>query len=373
MAAGVRSTAMAQDPSRAGRPDPDELLRHVQAAEHAARRGHLKIFLGYSSGVGKSFRMLDESRRRRRRGEDLVIAALQAALPPEVAAIASALEQIPTLEVGDARVIDVLAVLRRRPQVCLVDGLAHDNPEGSRHAHRYEDVQEILDAGIAVVSSLNLEFIAEEQDFIEQVTGRRRTTLVPQAFVDMADEVVIVDAPHAPEASDPFAGDGAWREQQLGQLRERALLLTADVVERQLESYLELHGVESTWGTQERILVCMTPRANGGAMLASGRRNADRFHGELLAVYVNQQNLTDEDRSALARNVLLARAQEARVEILEGRDPIRAILEFARAEGVTQLYVGHNLQRNWRALLTGSLLDRLIDEADGMDVRVFPH
>jgi two-component system, OmpR family, sensor histidine kinase KdpD len=156
-------------------------------------------------------------------------------------------------------------------------------------------------------------------------------------------------------------------------LRERALLLTADVVERQLEAYLELHGVPLTWGTQERILVCMTPRANAAAMLASGRRNADRFHGELLAVYVSQPHLTTEDRSALARNVLLARAQHARIEILEGRDPIHAILDFASAEGVTQLYVGHNLRRTWRAVLTGSLLDRLIDDAEGLDVRVFPH
>jgi two-component system sensor histidine kinase KdpD len=273
----------------------------------------------------------------------------------------------------------VAAVLARRPQVCLVDGLAYDNPPGSRHARRYEDVQEILDAGISVTTSLNLEFITEEQDFVAQVTGRRRSMTVPRRFVDAADEVVIVDAPHAVEDDDLDADAaarqaGAVREPPLRQrLRERALLLAADVVERQLEAYLELHGIRLTWGTQERILVCMTPRANAASMLASGRRNADRFHGELLAVYVSQPNLTDEDRSALARNVVLARAQEARVEILEGRDPIRAILDFAGAEGVTQLYVGHNLQRNWRALLRGSLLDRLIDEAEGMDVRVFPH
>jgi two-component system sensor histidine kinase KdpD len=370
---------MAQESTRAGRPDPEALLRHVQAAEHAERRGQLKIFLGYSSGVGKSFRMFDEGRRRRERGEDIVVAALQPMMAADVAGPAGALEQIPTLDVEGASVLDVAAVLARRPQVCLVDGLAYDNPPGSRHARRYEDVQEILDAGISVTTSLNLEFITEEQDFVAQVTGRRRSMTVPRRFVDAADEVVIVDAPHAVEDDDLDADAaarqaGAVREPPLRQrLRERALLLAADVVERQLEAYLELHGIRLTWGTQERILVCMTPRANAASMLASGRRNADRFHGELLAVYVSQPNLTDEDRSALARNVVLARAQEARVEILEGRDPIRAILDFAGAEGVTQLYVGHNLQRNWRALLRGSLLDRLIDEAEGMDVRVFPH
>jgi two-component system sensor histidine kinase KdpD len=359
-------------PTRSGRPDPEALLRHVQAAEQAAGHGQLKIFLGYSSGVGKSFRLLDEGRRRRARGEDVVVAALQPTMAPEIAERAAALEQVPTLEVDGARVIDVPAVLRRHPQVCLIDGLAWDNPPGSRHASRYEDVQEILDAGISVITSLNLEYIAEEQDFIERVTGQRRSTTVPQRFVDSADEVVIVDAPHVAGEAD-LEGGGLSRGQQHSELRERALLLTADVVDRQLAAYLELHGIRMSWGTQERILVCMTPRANAASMLASGRRNADRFHGELLAVYVSQPNLTDEDRSALARNVMLARAQEARIQILEGRDPIRAILDFAVAEGVTQLYVGHNLQRNWRALLRGSLLDRLIDEAEGMDVRVFPH
>jgi two-component system sensor histidine kinase KdpD len=151
------------------------------------------------------------------------------------------------------------------------------------------------------------------------------------------------------------------------------LLLTADVVDRQLETYLELHGIQTAWGTQERVLVCMTPRANAGAMLASGRRNADRFHGELFAIYVNQPNLTSQDRIANERNVNLARAERARVDILEGKDPVTTILQYAREHGITQLFVGHNLRRDWRARLRGSPLDRLIRGAEGIDVRVFPH
>jgi two-component system sensor histidine kinase KdpD len=117
----------------------------------------------------------------------------------------------------------------------------------------------------------------------------------------------------------------------------------------------------------------MTPRANAAAMLASGRRNADRFHGELFAIYVSQPNLTLEDRSALAKNIVLARAHGAHVDMLDGEDPIAVILRYAREHGVTQLFVGHNLRRGWRTRLRGSLLDRLIDEAEGLDVRVFPH
>ena len=157
---------------------------------------------------------------------------------------------------------------------------------GAGTGKRYEDVEELLEAGISVLTSINLEYIAEQQEFVRGILGKTKTETVPQDFIDRADEVVVVDAP--PEADDGHRGA------QLSQLRQRALLLTADVVDRQLEAYLRLHGLQSSWGTQERILVCMTPRANAAKMLASGRRNADRFHGELFAIYVTQDNLTPE-------------------------------------------------------------------------------
>ena len=324
----------------------------------------MKIFLGYASGVGKSFRLFDEGRRRGERGEDVVVAATQPDSTQDVVQVISTLEIIPTRQFDGVPVIDIPAVLARRPQVALVDGLAYDNPPGSRHAKRYEDVAELLAAGISVLTSINLEYIAEQQDFVRTVLGRTKTDTVPQNFVDSADEVVVVDAP---PGEDPRVD-----AHQLSQLRQRALLLTADVVDRQLEAYLQLQGIQSAWGTQERILVCMTPRANASKMLASGRRNADRFHGELFAIYVMQENLTDEDRLALERNKTLARAQDAHVETLEGKDPVKAILEYARAKGITQIFVGHNLRRSWRNRLGGTPLDRLVRDAEGIDVRVFP-
>jgi two-component system sensor histidine kinase KdpD len=359
-----------------GRPDPDALLRQVQAEARAARRGQLKIFLGYASGVGKSFKLFDEGRRRHARGEDVVIGALQSEVPDDIAEVIRGLEVIPTHIVGGLPVMDVEAVLRRHPAVCLIDGLAYDNPPGSRHFKRYEDVQEIVERGISVLTSINLEYVEEQQEFVRAVTGAAPTETVPQSFVASADEVVVVDAP--PETVlEERDGEGltlhARLAQQLSQLRERALLLTADVVDRQLEAYLELHGIESSWGTQERILVCMTPRADATAMLASGRRNADRFHGELFAIYVNQPNLTPQDRIAHERNVRVARAERARVDVLDGKDPVATILEYARDHRITQLFVGHNLRRDWRARLRGSPLDRLIEGAEGIDVRVFPH
>jgi two-component system sensor histidine kinase KdpD len=352
------------DDDRSRLRDPDVLLRQIEAAERSERRGQLKIFLGYASGVGKSFKLLDEGRRRRNRGEDVVVAAVQGDSSPEVEQLIRALEVIPAKDVQGVPVIDVAAVLTRKPQVCLVDGLAYDNPPGSRHHKRYQDVEDLLDAGISVLTSINLEYIAEQQQFVRNILGKTKSDTVPQEFIDRADEVVVVDAP--PEAANAVGTPG------LSQLRQRALLLTADVVDRQLEAYLGLHGLQSSWGTQERILVCMTPRANATRMLASGRRNADRFHGELFAVYVTQDNLTPEDQMALERNATIARAQQAHVEILNGKDPIDTILAYARQHGITQIFVGHNLRRTWRARLGGTPLDRLIRDAEGIDVRVFP-
>jgi len=356
---------MTSDPAdRSPRRDPDALLRQIRAEEQARERGTLKIFLGYAPGVGKSFRLLDEGRRRRERGQDVIVAALQPEMPDDVRRLAETFESIPTRAVDGVPVIDVAAILARNPDVCLIDGLAYDNPPGQRHAKRHEDVDELVTAGISVLTSINLEYIAEEQALVRAVTGRAPAETVPLAFVMRADEVVIVDAPPRESGDDP---------RDVSELRQRALLLTADVVERQLEQYLELHGIQSSWGTQERILVCMTPRANAASLLASGRRNADRFHGELFAIYVTQKDLTAEDQLAINRNAMLAEAQHARVVRLEARDPITAILDYAREQGITQIFVGHNLRRSWRNRLGGGPLDRLIRDADGIDVRVFPH
>ena len=367
---------MASHDLETDRPDAEALLRQIQAAERAAERGQLKIFLGYTSGVGKSFTLFDEGRRRRMRGEDVVVAAMQPRVDEDVARVMAGLEIVPVIVAEGIPVIDVDAVLARRPKVALVDGVAYDNPPGSRHGKRYQDVLEILAGGISVLTSVNLEYIEEQQAFVLRLTGRIPSETVPQSFVAAADEVVVVDAPAetvlAKRGDDGMAVRAGLAE-QLSQLRGRALLLTADVVDRQLEAYLELHGIHSSWGTQERILVCMTPRADAAAMLASGRRNADRFHGELFAIYVNQPNLTPRDRVANERNVSLARAERATIDILHGTDAVQTILDYARGHGITQIFLGHNIRRDWRARLSGSPLDRLIRGAEGMDVRVFPH
>jgi two-component system sensor histidine kinase KdpD len=354
---------------------PEELLLQVQAEEAHDTRGRLKIFLGYASGVGKSFRMLDEGRRRAARGQDVVVGAIQLPPTPEVEELLNKLEVIPLGKSEGASVMDVPAILRRMPRVCVVDGLAWDNPPGSMNASRWQDVRQLLDAGIAVIASINIQYIAELQGQVEKITGKHVTQTVPQSFLYGADEIVVVDAP--PEmcfghSGQGVAGDASRLAHQLSELREIALLFAADVVDHQLETYLKQNGVAASYGTQERILVCLTPRTSAKAMIASGKRNAERFHGELIAAHVRQGRLDEPARAALERNLEMAREAGAHVEILEGDDPIEAILEFARERGITQIFIGHGLDSQWWHRWTGGPVGRLIRGAQGIDVRVFP-
>ncbi len=329
---------------------PEELLLQCEAEEARDTRGKLKIFLGYASGVGKSFRMLDEGRRRSERGQDVVVGSMQSNSPDP------GLEVIPPAKVDGVPVMDVQAILARCPRVCLVDGLAWNNPTGSANPTRWQDVVQLLDAGITVIASINIQFIAELHDQVEKITGKHVIHAVPQSFLYGADEIVVVDAP----------------ARDLPELREIALLFAADVVDRQLESYLKQNGIAASFGTQERILVCITPRSSAETMIQSGRRNAERFHGELIAAHVRQARMSDESRTALNRNLEMARQAGAEVQILEGEDPIEAILEFAHERGITQIFVGHGLESKWWHRWTGGPVGRLIRGAQGIDVRVFP-
>lgn len=347
------------------RKTPEELLREVQAEEAAATgTGSLKIMLGYASGVGKTFRLLDEARRRRERGQDVVVGGMQANVPRECEPILEKLEIIPLKKTDGGKAIDVDTIIRRRPLVCVIDGLAYANPPGARHPNRWEDVQDIVAAGIRVVASVNVQYVSELQDQIEAITGKRRTETVPMSFLQSASEIEIVDAP-------PVEPTEHANEDRLSRLREMALVFAADVVDHQLNSYLECHGIHQHFGAHERILVCVTPRANMEEMLEEARIVSEKFHGELIVAYVKQPHISPEDQSALDARLAIASAAGAHIEILEGEDPAEAILEFARSRGITQLYVGHS-QRTGFARMRSSPLDKLIWQGHGMDVRVFP-
>lgn len=358
------------------RPDPEQLLRRVEAEEKEARHGRLKIFLGYASRVGKSFRMLDEGRRRKQRGQDVVVGLIQSKLSPDVQQLLGTLEVIPpfklTSEGRSHEVLDIVSILRRRPEVCLVDELAYDNPPGSRNPKRWQDVRELLQNGVTVVTAINLQHIAEMQDAVEKITGKRRTHTVPEEFIRSADEIVLVDVP--PEDLEQRGQSGSAADaRRLSELRELALLLAAEVVEEQLHRYLDTRGAEMFLGSRERILVCITPRSNARRMLESGRRNADRFHCELLALYIRQRKLAGPDEALIESHLEMARSLGAKVHVLAAADWVSAILQFARAQAVTQLFLGHSFESRWHEMLFSNPLDKLIRAADAMDVRIFPH
>ncbi len=357
------------------RKTPEELLRECQAEEAAASRtGHLKIVLGYASGVGKTYRIIDEARRRCERGQDVVIGAIQPNSPPEVDAILCRLEVVPLASFNGGTAIDVERIIRRRPMVCFVDGLAYDNPPGARNPTRWQDVQDLLNAGIKVVGSINIQYVAELSAQIEALTGKHVTQTVPISFIKSASEIEIVDAPPDEPLEQSPEAQLEWRKRQqiLSKLREMTLVLAADVVDQQLNEYLEEHGIRQQFGAHERILVCITPRSNVSEMLETAQLIAERFHAELVVAYVDQPNISAADQAALEERLDQARVAGARIEILHGEDPVHAIVEFARSHGITQLFIGHSQRGGMRAKLLGNPVDKLIRQASGMDIRIFP-
>jgi two-component system, OmpR family, sensor histidine kinase KdpD len=353
------------------RKTPEELLSEIQA-EEPSHRGHLKIFLGYASGVGKSFRMFDEARRRRERGQDVVVGAVQPKVSPEIQKLLDRLEIVPLKKYGAGMAMDIKAIKRRRPAVCIIDGLAFNNPQGFQNPTRWQDARELVRSGIKVIGSVNIQYVKELSEQVEEFTGKHVTDTVPTSFITSADEIEIVDAPpeEPMERSPEQQMHAEKRQQQLSILREMTLVLAADVVDHQLSDYLAKHGIHQTFGAQERILVCLTPRANVNEMIGTARRIADKFHGELIAVYVKQPEISAADHAALEEKLAFAKSADAQIEILDGEDPVDCLVNFAKSRGITQLFIGHTQSsRKW---FWSDPVDKLIRRSQGMDVRIFP-
>ena len=358
------------------RPSPERLLKQVQAEENKRWGARLKIFLGYAPGVGKSYRMLDEARRRHERGEDVVVGAIQGQQSEEVKALLQKLESIPSQSEEHAA-LDLDAVLRRAPQVCVIDPLGAENPATNRNPHRWQDVQELLRSGISVLTSVNLLHVEEYREKVQAITGKYTTETIPKSFLLAADDIVIVDVPAdlcLARSGEKLTSIGISnaRERKLSELRELALLLTAEVVDAQLETYVHAHGIQPVFGTHERFLVCITPESNAKAMIQSGIRNKERFQGELYVVYIHRHGLSCEESARIETYLQAARNAGATTEMLQSDDPVSAIGEFATQKRITQIFIGHGSHDNWRDRLFGDPVLRLIRGSDGIDVRVFP-
>ena len=355
---------------------PDELLAEIEMEERRKLRGKLKVFLGYASGVGKSFQMLDEGRRRHERGEDVIVCALQPDYPPDVRSIVEQLEVIPTIVSDCGEAIDLHKVIERRPEVVLIDGLAYDNPPECKNPHRWQDVEQLLNAGISVLTTVNIQYLENLQDEVERITGNRAAYIIPRRFLmNSADEITVVDAPSEESVLGGIEDNSARlaEKHKLSRLRELALLIAALVVDRQLEGYLRSQGTEQTWGVQERILVCVTAKSDATEMLESGRRNADRFQGEFFVVPITDSPDLNK-QELLEINLQCARELGAEILTLTDSDPASAILEFAVQRGITQIFVGRSsTPPDFWTRMRGNLAVRLIRAAEGIDVIVYPN
>ena len=348
-------------------------------------RGTLRLYLGYAAGVGKTYAMLNEGRRRRDRGTDVVVGFV------EPHGRSRTLEQVGDLEVlprchfdqreGVVEEMDVEVILARRPEVVLVDELAHPNAPGSRNQTRWQDVEELLEGGIDVVSTLNIQHIESLNDVITGITGVRERVTVPDEVVRRAEQQELVDmTPQAlrrrmahgnvypPEKVDA-ALSNTFREGNLGALRELALLWLADRVDESLQTYRKDHGIEGSWETRERILVAVAGRPEDEAVVRRAARMAARRGGELLAVHVIPEDGLDTGVE-LGRSRALAEQLGGSFREVLGRSIPDALLDVARSENVTQVVLGSGSRSRWSELLRGSVVHRLLRDSGPIDVHV---
>jgi two-component system sensor histidine kinase KdpD len=373
------------------RPSPDALLRRIKEEEESAKsgRGRLKIFLGAAAGVGKTYRMLEDAQSLKAQGLDIVVALAETHGRPETEALLNGLEVIPRRQIEHGGIvlgeIDLDAVLKRHPDVALVDELAHTNAPGLRHAKRVQDVEELLEAGIDVHTTLNIQHVESQNDIVYQITGVRVRETVPDRILETADEIEVVDLP--PEELLHRFRDGKvyvppkaeqamqrfFRKGNLLGLRELVLRYTARKVDKDMRSYMETHDILGPWPAGSRLMVCISTSQHSMHLARIGQRMAADLDAEWFAVYVDSPQdveLSNQAREQLTRNLWLAEELGAKVEILTGHNVDEEILSFARTHNITLIIVGLPRKRGWRRMLRGSVVNQLTQSSGPIHVLV---
>ncbi len=369
------------------RPDPDELLKQIQAEETS--RGKLKIFLGYAAGVGKTYAMLEAAHQRKAQGIDVVIGYIETHKRAETEELVEGLEVLPRKQVEYHGVtlseLDVDAVLARRPKIVLVDEFAHTNAPGSRHPKRYLDVEEILDAGIDVYTTLNIQHLESLNDVVAQVTNVIVRETIPDLVIDEASEIEVIDLPpdellvrlqegkvYIPEQASR-AIDKFFRKGNLTALREMSLRRAAERVDDQMRSYMQTRAISGPWAAGERLLVCISPSSLAEKLVRTTRRLADELNAEWFAVYVEITSKPENDpvnRERIGRILQLAEELGAKSLTLAGNSIQEAVLEYARKNNITKVVVGKPIKPRWQELWKGSIVDQLIYASGDIDVYV---
>ncbi len=407
------------------RPDPEELLTRYGLRDSEplvtdgapgadeqsgrARRGRLRVYLGAAAGVGKTYAMLNEGLRRKQRGTDVVVGYVETHQRPQTQAQLRDLEVIPRKQILYRGVLleemDTQAILARRPQVALIDELAHTNVVGSEHAKRYQDVQDILAAGIDVVTTLNVQHLESLNDLVFSITGVRVRETLPDSILDEADEVELVDiAPHAlrqrmkhgniyPVERIEAALNNFFREGNLTALREIALRLTAEKTEAQLEAYMTGHHIEQNWAASERVMVAFDARPRSRQVIREAWRLAHSLHATLFAIHVQvsgRQALLKRLTLLLRHGVRSRQARAAHLNLLadlarfaedlgaitiqvSGKDVAGTLVAEARTRHITQLVLGLPVRTRWEELLSGSVINRVLRMSGEMRVHLVPY
>lgn len=371
------------------RPDPDALLALAKAEEERERRGKLKVFFGATAGVGKTYAMLEAARDLQRRGVDVVVGLVETHGRKETEALLEGLEVLPPLVVEHKgvrlRELDLDGARARRPAVILVDELAHTNAPGSRHAKRWQDVEELLAAGIDVCTTVNVQHLESLNDVVGKVTSVVVRETIPDSILERADQVELVDLPpeellkrlqegkvYIPEQAERAARN-FFRPGNLIALRELALRKTAERVEAQMQRYRELHGVAETWPIAERLLVAVSSSPSAARLVRAARRLAERLRAEWIVVYVEtpaELRISKEEKDRVWQTLRLAERLGGETVILSGERPAEEILRYARRRNVSKIVVGKPLRARWRDFVFGSVRDQLERGSGDVDVYV---
>lgn len=373
------------------RPDPDQLLATVNAEEARARRGKLRIFFGGSAGVGKTYSMLEAAHRVRATGVDLVLGYIEPHGRVETEQLRQGLEQLPTLPVRYRGLIrqefDLDAALKRRPAIVLVDELAHSNlieaEPAPRHAKRWQDIEELLDAGINVWTTVNVQHLESLNDLVAQITGVRQRETIPDRIFDDADEVELIDLPpddllarlkagriYLPEEA-RTAADRFFRKSNLIALRELSLRRMADRVDASARATVSLDRASRAWMARDRLLVAVGPDEQAEQLVRAGKRMADALDAAWSVVYVETPELlrlSQHQRNRRIDVLRLAESLGAETVTLDGPTPAEALIEYARTRNATRVIVGAPKRRGWRTLLRPSTGTELVRKATGFDV-----
>ncbi|ADI85238.2 sensor histidine kinase [Geobacter sulfurreducens] len=371
------------------RPSPEAMLKLAQAEEAEAKRGKLKIFLGYAAGVGKTYAMLQAARERRHEGRDVVAAYVESHGRPETDALLEGLEILPAARIEYQGVmlpeLDIDGVLARRPQLALVDELAHTNAPGSRHEKRWQDVEELLAAGIDVFTTVNVQHFESLNDVVAQITGIAVRETVPDRLLDLAAEIRLVDIPpedllqrlregkvYVPEQA-AFAAEKFFRAGNLIALRELSLRRAAVRVDEEMRAYMEARAIPGPWPAAERLLVSISGSPFSERLIRTTRRLADELKAPWFTVYVETPGNgrhEQENRKRVWKDLRLAESLGAQVATVTATSVAEALIDYARRHNVTRIVVGKPAKPRWREFLRLPLVDRIIRLSGAIDVHV---